>query len=403
MARNSYLKLFMLGGLYLSQYLPISFLSQSLPTFMRQQGASLETIGSLGLLVLPWALKFLWSPLIDRVSLNRHRHRHYSTWILFFQILLAVCVTICGLMDVRQNFPILMGLTLLACFVSASQDIATDALAVGMLTGSERAWGSTMQSAGNYLGGLFGGGVMLILLDRLGWRSCMLMMTAIILATGIPLLKYQERELPHVEVKPDLTSLIKFFKRDGSIFWLMLLLLYSTGSGMAIAMMKPLLVDLKFTLVDIGQIVGIVSYSAGIVGAVIGGTIVSKWGVEKSLIMFSIFGGISVLACLPVARGVTDLPIVYAANISLQLFSSMGSIAISTVMLEKSELATAGTDYTIQTSFSFLGGILTMFLGGSLAEHFGYQGMLIIAAGMSGLDLVLIQKWRANERCLSAR
>jgi MFS transporter, PAT family, beta-lactamase induction signal transducer AmpG len=395
MVNNGFLKLLMLGGLYLSQALPITFLLQALPTFMRQQGASLETIGLLGLLVLPGALKFLWSPLIDRVSLNRHRH--YSTWILFFQILLAVCIAICGLMDLSQNFPILVAFTLLAYFISASQDIATDALAVGMLAGeSERAWGSMVQSTGGYLGAILGGGVMLILLDLLGWRSCMLGMAAIILATAIPLLKYQERELPHVEVKPDLTSLVKFFKRDGSILWVVLLLLYSMGSGMANAMMNPLLVDLKFKLVDIGQIVGIVSFSAGIIGAVIGGTIVSKWGVDRSLIAFTIFGGISVLACLPLARGVAALPIVYAANISLQLFSSMGSIALATVMLEKSELATAGTDYTIQTSFSYLGGILTMFLGGFLAEHFGYQAMLIVAAGMSGLDLILIQKWRAS-------
>jgi MFS transporter, PAT family, beta-lactamase induction signal transducer AmpG len=398
-ANNGFLKLLMLGGLYLSQSLPVSFLFQAFPTFMRQQGASLDTIGLLGLLALPWALKFLWSPLIDRYSLNRRRH--YSTWILLFQILFAVCIAICGLMDVSQNFPILMGFTLLAYFISASQDIATDALAVGMLAESERAWGSTVQSAGGYLGAIFGGGVMLILLDLLGWRSCMLVMATIILAAGIPLLKYQERELPDVEVKPDLTSLIKFFKRDGSILWVVLLLLHSTGAGMAGAMMKPLLVDLQFTLVDIGQIIGIVSCIAGIIGAVIGGAIVSKWGVEKSLVVFTIFGGLSVLACLPLARGVNTLPIAYAANISLQLFSSMGSIALSTVMLEKSELSTAGTDYTIQTSFSYLGGILTMFLGGLLAEHFGYQMMLIIAAGMSGLDLILIQKWRANQRCLS--
>jgi hypothetical protein len=59
-ANNSFLKLLMLGGLYLSQSLPVSFLCQAFPTFMRQQGASLDAIELLGLLALPWALKFLW-------------------------------------------------------------------------------------------------------------------------------------------------------------------------------------------------------------------------------------------------------------------------------------------------------------------------------------------------------
>lgn len=396
MAKNSSSKLLLLGSLYISQYLPVSFFYQTLPTFMRQQGASLEAIGAIGFLVLPWTLKFLWSPLIDRFSIDRARH--YSTWIWLFQILLAGSVAICGLLDVRQNLPILMGFTLLACFFSASQDIATDALSVGILQKSERAWGSTIQSAGNYLGSVIGGGGVMILLDRVGWRSSMLMMAGFILIAGIPLLKHKERQLVEPEVKPNWTSLIGFFKRDGMISWVVLLLIYLAGTSMASAMIRPLLVDLKFTLTEIGQIVGIVSYSAGIVGALIGGVIISKWGVNRSLVWFGIFQGISILACLPLARGANSLAIVYAINISLQLFASMAYTAVCTVMLEKSELATAGTDYTIQTSLIYLGGILSMVAAGSIAQHFGYESMLFIATGLCGLSVILVRRWGMRDR-----
>ncbi len=97
MNKNSSSKLLLLGSLYISQYLPVAFFYQTLPTFMRQQGASLEAIGMVGFLILPWTLKFLWSPLIDRFSFNRRRH--YTTWIWCFQILLAISVAICGLLD----------------------------------------------------------------------------------------------------------------------------------------------------------------------------------------------------------------------------------------------------------------------------------------------------------------
>lgn len=363
---------------------------------MRQQGASLEAIGAVGFLVLPWTLKFLWSPLIDRFSLDRRRH--YSTWIWCFQILLAISVAICGLLDVRTNFPMLIGFTLLACFFSASQDIATDALSVGMLQKSERAWGSTIQSAGNYLGGVIGGGGVLILLDRIGWRSSMLMMAGFILIAGIPLLRHKERQLIEPEVKPSLRSLIDFFKRDRMMSWVVLILLYLAGTSMASAMMKPLLVDLKFTLTEIGQIVGLVSYSAGIIGALMGGVIISKWGVERSLVWFGILQGISILACLPLARGAVDLSIVYAVNISLQLFASMGYTAVCTVMLEKSQAATAGTDYTIQTSLIYLGGILAMVASGSIAQYFGYESMLFVATGLCGLSVIFARRWAMQER-----
>jgi MFS transporter, PAT family, beta-lactamase induction signal transducer AmpG len=143
--------------------------------------------------------------LVDRFSLNRDRH--YGSWIFVFQLLLASCIAICGLLDVRQNFPILMVFTLVACFCSASQDIATDALAVRMLVGTEPAWGSTLQSAGNYLGSIIGGGGALILLDRIGWRSSLLVMAGVILLSGISLLMYREHKIEATTQKPSLCLL----------------------------------------------------------------------------------------------------------------------------------------------------------------------------------------------------
>jgi MFS transporter, PAT family, beta-lactamase induction signal transducer AmpG len=130
----------------------------------------------------------------------------------------------------------------------------------------------------------------------------------------------------------------------------------------------------------------------------VGGTIVNKFGVERSLVWFGICQGISVLACLPIARGVVDLPIVYGANIGLQIFASMGYTAIATVMLAKSESATAGTDYTIQTSLVYLGGMLAMAVGGSIAQRLGYQVMFIVGSCLCLVSVLLVQKWYIKEK-----
>jgi MFS transporter, PAT family, beta-lactamase induction signal transducer AmpG len=292
-------KLWILGGLYTVQYLPIAFFHQTLPAFMRQQGASLETIGALGFLALPWVLKSLWSPWIDRFSPNRRRH--YTAWVFCFQLLLAVCLAGCGFLDINKNFPALMALTLVACICSASQDIATDALAVKLLTPTERPWGSTLQSAGNYFGAVLGGGGVSILLDRLGWRMSLLSIAAVMLVAGLSILGYaevnREESLPS---RDGYLTIVDFFRRRGMVAWTAMLLIYLAGTSMASGMMRPLLVDRQFSLTAIGEIVGVVSYSAGIVGAIAGGAIVSRWGIRRAIVGFTLVQGLSLLLCLGV-------------------------------------------------------------------------------------------------------
>ncbi|NET09397.1 MAG: MFS transporter, partial [Symploca sp. SIO2B6] len=166
-------KFALLSSLYVSQYISLMFLVQALPVFMRQQGAPLETIGLIYLLVgLPLLLKVFWSPFIDRYGFTRWGH--YRFWIICFQLLMAVVAVLCAFVDMQANFTLMFGLLLLIATFAASQDIATDALAVGLLEPRERGWGNGIQMAGNYLGAILGGGVMLILLNRLGWTNSVL-------------------------------------------------------------------------------------------------------------------------------------------------------------------------------------------------------------------------------------
>ncbi|MBE9014156.1 MFS transporter, partial [Pseudanabaenaceae cyanobacterium LEGE 13415] len=79
-------KLFLLASLYVAQFIPTTFFIQVVPVLMRQQKMSLEQIGLLGLLVIPSAFKFLWSPLIDRYRLRSLGQ--YRGWIILFQCLL---------------------------------------------------------------------------------------------------------------------------------------------------------------------------------------------------------------------------------------------------------------------------------------------------------------------------
>ncbi|BDA65867.1 hypothetical protein RIVM261_083290 [Rivularia sp. IAM M-261] len=143
-------KLILLASLYTSQFLPTTFFIQALPVFMRQQNMPLDVIGYMGLLMLPSGLKFLWAPFIDRYHLSKLGH--YRGWIICFQLLLVLITIFSAFLDIQHNLIALVSCMFLTFLFSASQDIATDALAVNLLQPTERGIGNAIQSSGNIFG-----------------------------------------------------------------------------------------------------------------------------------------------------------------------------------------------------------------------------------------------------------
>jgi len=284
-------KLILLATLYISQFIPTTFFIQALPVFMRQQKMSLDVIGFLGLLILPSGLKFLWSPFIDRYRLGKLGH--YRGWIICFQLLLISTMLVTAFIDIQDNLNAFLTCMFLASLFSSSQDIATDALAVNLLEPQERGLGNAIQSGGNIFGAIIGGGVMLILLDKIGWRYSLITLSIFMLINLVPILIYREKSQHQLENSTFFRSyfqpFISFLSRPKALPWLFVVLLYMMGDSVTSLMIRPLLVDRGLSLPDIGWILGIVSYSARIVSALIAGLVIVKLGRIKSLIIFGFY------------------------------------------------------------------------------------------------------------------
>ena len=188
---NSWHKLLLLLSLYLSQGLPYGFFTQALPVLLRKQNISLEAIGLSSLLALPWALKFLWAPYVDRYSYRKLGHRR--SWIVPLQIAAIIIVLIIGLKGrENQGINILLVGVFLTNLIAATQDIATDGLAVELLQSNERGFANGLQVAGYRLGMIIGGGVLLILHTYLGWSGIFYSMAAILLLATLPILLFKD-------------------------------------------------------------------------------------------------------------------------------------------------------------------------------------------------------------------
>lgn len=360
---------------------------------MRQEGISLQVIGSLPLLATPVMLKFLWSPLIDRYGFTRWGH--YRFWIISLQLLVVCTVIGLAFFDINQSFILLLLGLLSLSLLSSSQDIATDALAVGLLEPQERGLGNSVQTSGNYMGAVIGGGGMLILLSQWGWKATLLTMASIMLVALIPIFQHQERINKPSKIstsEPALKNLIDFCRRPGMGRWSLMLVFYSSGSMMATTMFRPLLVDTGLSLGEIGLLLGVVSYSAGILGAIVSGLSIAPLGRKRSLILFGSLRAIAISAYFLPAFGLTDLPVLYLVAIIVQISISMATTPLYTIMMDKSNLETAGTDYTMQNSIVYLGGIIAAAMSGIIARAVGYQGVFAVSIVISIIGVVLIAK-----------
>ena len=389
----------LLASLYIAQGLPFGFFTQTLPVLMRQQKISLGFIGLSTLLALPWALKFLWAPLVDRRGSARFGRRR--SWILPLQALAIATLLVASLFDPLDGFGPVLALVLAANVIAATQDIATDALAVGLLEPSARGLGNGMQVAGFRVGMILGGGLLLVVYDHVGWRGATQLLAGGLVLTTIPILFHREAPYVPVAPAPGPRDAFSWLAIPGATAWLAVLLAYKTGDALASGMLKTFLVDGGIDLAGIGKVLGYVGFAAGFAGAIAGGMLVNPLGRRRSLLVFGLLQAATVAAYSTIAGEVPTtgepppVPIlalrdVYVLSALEHFTGGMATAALFTVTMDACRREQAGTDYTLQASAVVVATGLSQSISGFLAEPMGYAPFFLLSAALSALGTILV-------------
>lgn len=384
-----------LFSLYLAQSIPMSFFSTVLPVIMRMENYSLSSIGLLQLIKIPWILKFLWAPFVDR---NADSDMHYRRWIIGSEIFYAVAIISIGYFNLKTQFTTIIIMMVIAFVISATQDIASDALAVRILKKSERGYGNSLQSSGNFLGALFGSGVLLILYSAMGWRKLMFLLSFIVLVALIPVLTYRrsDEEAPGPEARPrkrvSLKDIPGFFRQEKIGRRVVLLVLFYSGIIGILAMLKPFMVDQGFSIREIAFILGIFGTACGAVSAFLGGYIIRRAGNRKAL---QIFTGLGAAGAIYVASLTLIAPSYTMLYVGVGLIWSaygMCSVGIYTISMNTVREGLEGTDYSLQIVITHLSSLLLVVISGRIGDLLGYTGLFSIEAAL-GLAVVVLVRY----------
>lgn len=383
----------LLAGLYVSQGLPFGFFTQALPVILRQSGASLGAIGLSNLLALPWALKFLWAPLFDLP-----RWRGPTGRLGLVAGLQAISVGVLGLTALADPSaaitPVLVAV-FLANLVAATQDIATDALAVEALPPTDRGWGNGVQVGGYRIGMILGGGALLSVLAAHGWTIALGALAGALVLASLPLLSAPP--LPDRPAAPrasaDGAGLGPWLARPAAARWLLLLLFYKTGDAFGTAVVKPMLVDFGLGLAEIGWLFGVVGSGAALAGAAVASGLIGRLGLRGALAGFALLQAATIGLWAVVALH-PSAPLWTAAVACEHFCSAMATTALFTAMMAACRPERSAGDYTVQASTVVVAQGLAAVVGGFSADALGYGGHLGLAFLLAGL--VVPAAWRVS-------
>jgi MFS family permease len=368
--------------LYLCQGLPGGFLAKALPAILRQEGLSLTAVGFAGVLSLPWMLKVLWAPLVDRYGHAGFGRR--KSWLVPAQAGLVVLTLLLAGVEPRDGLWLVALLFLVLNAFAATQDVAVDGLATDLLRDHQLAPGNAAQVSGFKLGNLVGGGVLLSVTFWLGWSGAFFVMAALLGVSLVMVLRF--REPPGAASAPTLLGVLRALwaalAQRG--WWPWLLLVFAKfGETFGGSLTTSLLVDNRFSLPLIGVVDGTVGSLATIGGAVLGGAVAWRRGWATLLAWAAAVQG-TALVGLGIYSAFPITPVGYAIVGGLENAAG-GAVAVAIFHLAMSwrEAGVAAAQFTVAQVVYMSGSFLAAPLAGLAADQVGYLPVMVAGGAMT--------------------
>ncbi len=372
--------------------LPLALTSGTLQAWLAVAQIDPKTIGTFTLIGLPYTLKFLWAPLMDRFVppwLGRRRG-----WMVATQLALMLAVAVMAGIDPTQA-PVLLGaVALTVAFLSASQDIVFDAYRTETLRPPERGFGAAVWVNGYRMAMIVSAVVALILADQIGWSATYLAMAGVMV---VGLLGIALGPEPTVATRGPVTlqeavvgPLLEFFSRPSGLWLLLLIALYKIGDAFAGSLQSLFLIrGLGFSASDVGYMKG-VGIALTLLGALLGGIGMTTLGLYRSLLIFGLCQAVSNLGFMWLAAAGKSYGLLVLAIGVENLTGGMGTAAFVALVMALCHQRYTATQFALLSSVEALGRVLLGRPSADLVEWIGWGAYFFVTflAALPGLALL---------------
>ena len=377
---------------------PNQLTESALQAWLKDSHVSNTTIGLMSYVALPYLLKFLWAPLIDRFPLPLLGRRR--GWILVTQLALAIAIALFAIQDPSAALLPVAICGVAIVFLSATQDIAFDAYRTDVSLPSERGPAAAATNLGYRTAAWFASAVALVIADHFGWRLAFLILAGVMALFCFSTWRAPEPADPQQPPRSLSESVVMPLKEllagPGAAVLLLVVLLFKIGDAFAMKLFTPFMLDIGFTKTELAVIVKSLFTGGALFGSILGGVLMVRLGLLRSMLIFGVSQAVTnLLYCALAAAGKSYTLMVLAVVIE-HVAGAMGNIALVALIMALCDVRYSAFQYALLSSIALLPRYGLGYPAGWVADHGGWYVYYVVSfvVALPGLLAVWLTRKR---------
>jgi PAT family beta-lactamase induction signal transducer AmpG len=379
---------------------PNQLTESALQAWLKDCGVSLTQIGVMSYVAMPYLLKFLWAPLIDRYPLPLLGRRR--GWIAAMQILLAIAIALFALQDPAQGLTPIAVCAVAIVFFSATQDIGIDAYRTDVCAPSERGPAAAVTNLGYRSAAWLASAFALLVAEHFGWRPAFLILAGIMLlfclATWLAPEPIRASGTPISLRDSVITPLRELLAEPGINALLLVVLLFKIGDAFANKLFTPFMLDVGFSKQEVALVVKPLFTAGAIGGAILGGILMVRLGLLRSMLIFGTSQAVTNLLYCALAATGKSYPLMAVAVLIEHVAGAMGNIALVALIMALCDVRYSAFQYALLSSIALLPRYALGYPAGWIAQHGGWYAYYVVSfvIALPGLAIVWLTRHKIN-------
>ncbi|MBS0417290.1 MAG: MFS transporter [Proteobacteria bacterium] len=379
---------------------PNQLTESALQAWLKDSHVSNTTIGVMSYVALPYLLKFLWAPFVDRFPIPLLGRRR--GWILVTQLLLAVAIAMFAVQNPSAALLPVAVCAVTIVFLSATQDIAVDAYRTDVSLPTERGPAAAVTNLGYRTAAWFASAVALLVADYFGWRLAFLILAGVMtlfcictwLAPAPPAVQQPPRSLTETVVIP----LKELLAGPGAAALLCVVAVFKIGDAFAMKFFTAFMLDTGFSKTEVAVVVKPLFTAGALLGSVVGGILMVRLGLLRSMLIFGIAQAVTNLMYCALAAAGKSYPLMIAAVLIEHVAGAMGNIALVALIMALCDVRYSAFQYALMSSIALLPRYGLGYPAGWVADHGGWFVYYVVSfvVALPGLIIVWLTKDKIN-------